>query len=129
MSVHDLKPVPAATGFFLVQRIKAPSADWALQADFTTIALKVVPEAGGDPTFSAELTIDDVIFDELQVDNYWLNPDGSYIDNVGYNFRYPTIASQIPNANTAYLYKLKFTPPEGQPFVEIFRVRTLKAAF
>lgn len=129
MSVHQLEPVPAATGFFLVQRIKAPSAEWALQSDFATIALKVVPEAGGDPTYSAQLTIADVIFDELQLDNYWQKPDGSYIDNVGYNFRYPTLASQIPTANTAYLFKIKFTPVDGQPFVDIFRVRTLKPAF
>lgn len=130
MQVHELKPVAPGSGFFIVQRVKSPAAEWAVQEDFASINLKVIDEASPTPpVWSGALTVADVVFDELQVDGFWENPDGSLIDALGYNVRYPTLASQTPAAGRYYLFKFQYVPASGQPFYEFFRVKTLGQAY
>jgi hypothetical protein len=124
MQPFETQVVFEDTGIFLFGRGKSPGGGYFQQADFDTILLKVWDEA--DPATvvaTATLAISTTIFNSLQAnDSRWTK------DTTGYNFRYGTLASQLPKGGRKYRFEFKFTPTVAsgyQPFFGVFRVPTL----
>jgi hypothetical protein len=122
MDIIDLEPVVPTTGFFILSRVKNRQGNWATQSDIASISVRVVNEANELVSVNAPV-VADVVSNSLQLDGRWKK------DKLGYNVAYATLAAETPEPDTAYLFKIKFTPTIGAPFFEYYRVRTLAPAF
>lgn len=122
MVIHDLKPVLPGSGFFICSRLKNREGNWATRDDFSEVTVRVVEEETGTLVSSSAPAVADIVFDSLQLDGRWSK------DRLGYNFCLPTAATDTPDADTTYLFKVKLTG-DGSPMLEYFRVRTLAPTF
>lgn len=111
-------------GVPLMLRIKKVSnGAAAVQADFSAITLKVYLKGDSSAVVAeATLSIASVIFETLQLDDLWDNRD-----NVGYNFKYLTLATMLPHGGQTYIFEFKFTyaDPNSTPKFQQFEIPTV----
>lgn len=105
------------------------------QADITGITYRVWEYASHknliDNTSGSEigtvgtLTVEDVIFDTLQLDDAWTrdNPD----DELGYNFRFTLPRARLPTGGKFYLVRVVVDPADAgeEDFAVLFEIETL----
>lgn len=97
------------------------SSDPILQADIDTIEYHYFDEADPSTDLAATpaIVVADVIFDILQLDEFW------DADDIGYNFRYDIPAAELINGNRTYRYEFKITPLVGEPFIILYEIETV----
>ena len=112
------------SGASLMSRMLGTDAAVVTQADITSIALNIFdvtdsanPVADGSNPVT--VTVADVIFDTLQTDARWSK------DSTGYNFRYDTLATQVPTGATVVRFEFEITPASGQVFFDVYEVDVL----
>lgn len=109
------------SALYLMGRGKGPGGAYMLQADIQSIDLKVFEQGKPGTVIDTQtLTVSQVVFDTLQTDARWTK------DATGYNFRYQTLVTQLPDGGKTYVFEFKFTPAGGGPiFHAVFHVPTL----
>lgn len=107
------------SGFSLMARIYGQAATPITQSTISSVALKVFDVSSSTSVATATPVVATCIFDTLQTDAYWTK------DATGYNFRYSTLASQVPNGGSRYRFEFTFTPTSGAVFPVVFEVPTM----
>jgi len=107
------------SGFSLMARIYGQAATAITQATISSIALKVYEVSSSTSVATATPVVATCVFDTLQTDAYWTK------DSTGYNFRYSTLAAQVPTGGSRYIFEFTFTPASGAVFPVVFEVPTL----
>lgn len=100
-------------------RIQGADASNITQATTSAITLAVFKNANTTATYTASLTVADVVYDSLQTDSRW---SGS----TGYNFRYAVVASVFDAGDATYRLEFKFTPITGSQYFVIYEIDTVE---
>jgi len=108
------------TGVTCMSRILGDDAAAITQATTSTIVLNAFKNTSTTPTYTASLTVTDVVFDSYQTDARWSK------DATGYNFRYAVIASIFDAGDATYRLEFKFTPTSGSVYFVIFEIDTVE---
>ena len=108
------------TGVTCMSRILGDDAAAITQATTSTIVLNAFKNTSTTPTYTASLTVADVVFDSYQTDARWSK------DSTGYNFRYAVIASIFDAGDATYRLEFKFTPTSGSVYFVIFEIDTVE---
>ena len=101
-------------------RIQGADASNITQATTSAITLAVFKNANTTATYTASLTVADVVFNSLQTDSRWDK------DSTGYNWRYAVIASVFDDGDATYRLEFKFTPTSGSQYFVIFEIDTVE---
>lgn len=127
MKVFQAQKPFEKTGTSLMCRFKVPDdAGYGQQADISTIVMSVIDTKLKKKVIDdLSLTVSSVVYNTLQTDARWTDENGAAIDAIGYNFRYDTLRTHIPNGGTTYLFEFYFTPVSGEPFAAAFEVEAL----
>lgn len=97
----------------LMARVTDVNGDLVVQADISSISLIVEDKAIKGTAVGASpytITVSDVIFDTIQTPT---NKPIWTADSTGYNFRYDTLAAQMPDGNKTYVFEFWFTPADA----------------
>ena len=108
------------TGITCMARIMGDDATAITQATTSAITVAVFKNSNTSATYTASLTVADVIFDAYQTDARW-----SY-DATGYNFRYACVSSIFADGDATYRVEFKFTPTVGSQYFVIYKVDTVE---
>lgn len=108
------------TGLECMARIQSSSATYIGQATTSAITLAVFKNANTTATYTASLTVADVIYGTLQTDARWS------LDSTGYNFRYSVVASVFDTGDATYRLEFKFTPTTGSQYFVIYEIDTVE---
>jgi hypothetical protein len=108
------------TGVTCMSRILGDDAAAITQATTSAIVLNAFKNTSTTPTYTASLTVVDVVFDSYQTDARWSK------DATGYNFRYSAIASIFDAGDATYRLEFKFTPTSGSVYFVIFEIDTVE---
>ena len=108
------------SGITCMARIQGGDASNITQATTSAITVAVFKNANTTATYTASLTVADVIFDSLQTDSRWSK------DSTGYNFRYGVIASVFDSGDATYRVEFKFTPTSGSQYWVIYSIDTVE---
>lgn len=108
------------TGVTCMSRILGDDAAAITQATTSAIVLNAFKNTSTTPTYTASLTVADVVFDSYQTDARWSK------DSTGYNFRYAVIASIFDAGDATYRLEFKFTPTSGSVYFVIFEIDTVE---
>jgi hypothetical protein len=100
-------------------RIQGADASNITQATTSAITFAAFKNADQTATYTASLTVADVVYDSLQTDARW---SGS----IGYNFRYAVIASVFDAGDATYRLEFKFTPTSGSQYWVIYAIDTVE---
>lgn len=105
----------------VLARVKNTAGTAITKATVSKIEAEVRDKSDSDnTTYSAELTVNDVVFDTLQTDaERWTDPSGE-----GYNFEATLPASAFPNAERTYEALFTFTMTDGTVLKEAQRFYT-----
>jgi hypothetical protein len=117
-------PVFESSGIVWMARITDVDDAVLTQAKVDSISLTVRDkEAPGVDIAASPYTLDkaDVIYDTLQTGGAWKK------DDTGYNFKYNTLAAQIPDGDKIYRFELTITPVSGEVIKAWLEVPTLNA--
>lgn len=107
-----------------------------VQANLSSIAYSIYRLAPNDPDSetvvtghsAVSLTVSSVVYNALQLDAFWQNDEGEYVDTTGYNFRFqPDISSNqaFGVAGADYLVRVTMTPSSGQKIIVAWKVRCI----
>jgi len=108
------------TGVTCMSRIFGDDGTAVEQSDISSITLAVFKNTSTSATYTASLTVADVIFDTLQTDDRWS------LDSTGYNFRHAVVASVFADGDATYRLEFKFTPASGSQYFVIFEIDTVE---
>lgn len=108
------------TGVTCMSRILGDDAAAITQATTSAIVLNAFKNTSTTPTYTASLTVADVVFDSYQTDARWSK------DSTGYNFRYAAIASIFDDGDATFRLEFKFTPTSGSVYFVIFEIDTVE---
>ena len=108
------------SGLTCMARIQGADASYITQATTSAITLAVFKNANTTATYTASLTVADVIGDVLQTDARWS------LDSTGYNFRYSVVASVFDAGDATYRLEFKFTPTTGSQYWVIYEIDTVE---
>ena len=108
------------TGITCMARIQGGDASNITQATTSAITVAVFKNANTSATYTASLTVADVVFDALQTDSRW-----DY-DSTGYNFRTELPALVFDTGDATYTVEYKFTPTSGSQYFVIYEVDTVE---
>ena len=109
------------TGITCMSRILGDDASAITQATTSAITLAVFKNTKtGTPTYTASLTVADVVFDSYQTNARWDK------DSTGYNFLSAVIASVFDDGDATYRLEFKFTPTSGSQYFVIFEIDTVE---
>ena len=101
-------------------RIQGGDASNITQATTSAITVAVFKNANTSATYTASLTVADVVFDALQTDSRW-----DY-DSTGYNFRTELPALVFDTGDATYTVEYKFTPTSGSQYFVIYEIDTVE---
>ena len=101
-------------------RIVGADATAITIATTSAITLAVFKNANTTATYTASLTVADVVFDAYQTDGRWTK------DSTGYNFRYSAIASVFDSGDATFRLEFKFTPTSGSQYFVIYEIDTVE---
>ena len=108
------------TGITCMSRILGDDASAITQATTSAITVAVFKNTSTVATYTASLTVADVVFNSLQTDSRWDK------DSTGYNWRYDVIASVFDDGDATYRLEFKFTPTSGSQYFVIFEIDTVE---
>jgi len=108
------------SGLTCMARIQGADASNITQATTSAITLAVFKNANTTATYTASLTVADVVYDSLQTDSRWSK------DSTGYNFRYAVVASVFDTGDATYTIEFKFTPTTGSQYWVIYEIDTVE---
>ena len=108
------------TGVTCMARIVGADSTAITQSTTSAITLAVFKNASTSATYTASLTVADVVFNTLQTDGRW------NLDSSGYNFRYSAIASIFADGDATYRLEYKFTPTSGSQYFVIYEIDTVE---
>ena len=108
------------TGITCMSRILGDDASAITQSTTSAITVAVFKNASTSATYTASLTVADVVFDSYQTDARWSK------DSTGYNFRYAVIASVFDAGDATYRVEFKFTPTSGSQYFVIYKINTVE---
>ena len=108
------------TGATCMARIVGADATAITQATTSAITLAVFKNANTSATYTASLTVADVVFNALQTDGRWTK------DSSGYNFRFSAIASIFASGDATFRLEFKFTPTSGSQYFVIYEIDTVE---
>ena len=108
------------TGITCMARIQGGDASNITQATTSAITVAVFKNANTAATYTASLTVADVVFDALQTDSRW-----DY-DSTGYNFRTELPALVFDTGDATYTVEYKFTPTSGSQYFVIYEIDTVE---
>ena len=108
------------TGITCMSRILGDDASAITQATTSAITVAVFKNTSTVATYTASLTVADVVFNSLQTDSRWNK------DSTGYNWRYDVIASVFDDGDATYRLEFKFTPTSGSQYFVIFEIDTVE---
>lgn len=108
------------TGITCMARIQGGDASNITQATTSAITVAVFKNANTSATYTASLTVADVVFDALQTDSRW-----DY-DSTGYNFRTELPALVFDTGDATYTVEYKFTPTSGSQYFVIYEIDTVE---
>jgi hypothetical protein len=108
------------TGVTCMSRILGDDAAAITQATTSAITIAVFKNTSTTATYTASLTVADVVFDSYQTDARWDK------DSTGYNWRYAVIASVFDDGDATYRLEFKFTPTSGSQYFVIFEIDTIE---
>ena len=108
------------TGVTCMARITGAAASAITQATTSAITLAVFKNKSTVATYTASLTVADVVFDSYQTNARWDK------DSTGYNFLYAVIASVFDDGDATYRLEFKFTPTSGSQYFVIFEIDTIE---
>ena len=101
-------------------RIQGDDAVNITQSTTSAITVAVFKNANTTATYTASLTVADVVYDSLQTDSRWSK------DSTGYNFRYAVVASVFDTGDATYTIEFKFTPTTGSQYWVIYEIDTVE---
>ena len=101
-------------------RIQGTDASNITQATTSSIRFAVFKNASTTATYTATLTVADVVYDSLQTDARWSK------DSTGFNFAYAVIASVFDAGDATYRLEFKFTPTTGSQYWVIYAIDTVE---
>ena len=107
------------TGITCMSRILGDDASAITQATTSAITVAVFKNTSTVATYTASLTVADVVFDAYQTDARW---SGS----TGYNFRTALPALVFDTGDATYTVEFKFTPTSGSQYFVIFEIDTIE---
>ena len=108
------------SGITCMARCQGGDASNITQATTSAITVAVFKNTSTTATYTASLTVADVVFDALQTDSRWSQ------DATGYNFRYSVIASVFDAGDATYRVEFKFTPTSGAQYWVIYSIDTVE---
>ena len=108
------------TGITCMSRILGDDAAAITQATTSAITVAVFKNTSTTATYTASLTVADVVFDSLQTDSRWSK------DSSGYNFRTALPALVFDTGDATYTVEFKFTPTSGSQYFVIFEIDTVE---
>ena len=108
------------TGITCMSRILGDDASAITQSTTSAITVAVFKNASTSATYTASLTVADVVFDSYQTDARWSK------DSTGYNFRYAVVASVFDAGDATYRAEFKFTPSSGSQYFVIYKINTVE---
>ena len=108
------------TGITCMSRILGDDASAITQSTTSAITVAVFKNASTSATYTASLTVADVVFDSYQTDARWSK------DSTGYNFRYAVVASVFDAGDATYRVEFKFTPSSGSQYFVIYKINTVE---
>jgi hypothetical protein len=108
------------TGVTCMSRILGDDAVAITQATTSAITVAVFKNTSTTATYTASLTVADVVFDAYQTDARWDK------DSTGYNWRYAVVASVFDAGDATYRLEFKFTPTSGSVYFVIFEIDTVE---
>ena len=108
------------TGITCMARIQGGDASNITQATTSAITVAVFKNANTSATYTASLTVADVVFDALQTDSRWDH------DSIGYNFRTELPALVFDTGDATYTVEYKFTPTSGSQYFVIYEIDTVE---
>jgi len=101
-------------------RILGDDAAAITQSTTSAITVAVFKNASTTATYTASLTVADVVFNSYQTDARW------DLDSTGYNFRYAVISSVFDEGDATYRVEFKFTPTSGSQYFVVYMVDTVE---
>lgn len=101
-------------------RIQGADTSYITQATTSAITVAVFKNANAVATYTASLTVADVVYDSLQTDARWSK------DSTGYNWRFPVVASVFDAGDATYRLEFKFTPTTGSQYWVIYEIDTVE---
>ena len=121
--IHRTGDVLQGSGYTLAAYVESHEAGSpAVQADITSIVAYHYLATDPDTIInSATLTVADVIFDTLQLDDLWED-----IDEIGYNFKWSVPAAWTASSEGLYRTQFLFTPVVGEVFYIACQTLVLK---
>ena len=108
------------TGVTCMSRILGDDAAAITQSTTSAITVAVFKNTSTTATYTASLTVADVVFDSYQTDARWS------LDSTGYNWRYAVVASVFDAGDATYRLEFKFTPTSGSQYFVIFEIDTVE---
>tara|TARA_R100000655_G_scaffold11743_6_gene27022 strand:+ start:1670 stop:2047 length:378 start_codon:yes stop_codon:yes gene_type:complete len=108
------------TGITCMARILGDDAAAITQSTTSAITVAVFKNASTTATYTASLTVADVVFNSYQTDARW------DLDSTGYNFRYAVISSVFDEGDATYRVEFKFTPTSGSQYFVVYMVDTVE---
>ena len=108
------------SGLTCMARIQGADTSYITQATTSAITVAVFKNANAVATYTASLTVADVVYDSLQTDARWSK------DSTGYNWRFPVVASVFDAGDATYRLEFKFTPTTGSQYWVIYEIDTVE---
>tara|TARA_R110002073_G_scaffold173721_1_gene330826 strand:- start:1725 stop:2102 length:378 start_codon:yes stop_codon:yes gene_type:complete len=108
------------TGVTCMARIVGADSTAITQSTTSAITLAVFKNSSTVATYTASLTVADVVFNALQTDGRWTK------DSTGYNFRYSAIASIFDDGDATFRLEFKFTPTSGSQYFVVYEIDTVE---
>lgn len=102
------------SSFVVLANVKGSDGDSVAQADVSTIVVSGGDLSGATPntaTYTASLTVSDVVFNAMQTDSRWS------VDSVGYNFAHTVPSTFAATGGHVYWLEYKFTATDSTVFV------------
>jgi hypothetical protein len=110
MSCIPLDVLNEGSGFTVMYRIEVDGEN-AVQADVSTIEFAIInDETKGVIQALTALTVADVVFDTLQLDNMWTE------DNWGYNFKHTASHALLTDVSVTYRLEYKVSLVGGAQY-------------
>ena len=108
------------SGVTCMARILGDDATAITQSVTSAITVAVFKNTSTTATYTASLTVADVVFNSYQTDARWSK------DATGYNFRYAVIASVFDDGDATFRIEFKFTPTSGSQYFVIYEIDTVE---
>jgi len=131
--------VHQGSGVILLARIRGNDGQLATQSSISSISYAIRDLTDGETDATGTLTVSDVIFDDLQQDDWRWRRDSKLKPGEdsqhGYNFRATLAAGNFDDHDVDSTSKevtrhefqvdVKFTPASGEPFVQTWRLTSI----